>query len=422
MSRFSLLPLLALSLLLPTLGPTLAEAKGRAGQTGNLATRLRSLEAPDQQNEQLPLYDLNGQFVTQFGYERSRQGGTTNDTAYNRSALAARLIGPAGFSISTMLRLEPSPADAAGLVPRHTGYAETLTLRWTADPLRFFVGKINPRFGAAWSRAPGLYGADYAADYQLREKLGFGARIWMDEVLDLPDPIGYQSLQVELFQADTSFLSSSAFAPRWPLSIMETDPVTGTASTTIRQRWRATRLMGGADNRGGMGGFTASWVGTEHEVPGGQIAYNLGVSLRRPGQDAVLAARAATETGAVAGIEGSFPLGAEFRLTPSAEYARRTDSAGFSGRTAEWATAALALKRGALTLAYTWMQRRERDTSSGESGQGHQHTAGVSLDLGRATGLALLQNAAVSVDWRRRNELGERIQGFGTSFVVSVPF
>ena len=46
--------------------------------------------------------------------------------------------------------------------------------------------EINPRFGAAWSRAPGLYGADYAGDYQLREKLGAGARIWMDEVFDLP--------------------------------------------------------------------------------------------------------------------------------------------------------------------------------------------------------------------------------------------
>ncbi len=416
---------LALALLVPSLvsslAPSPATARSRPSP-GNLASRLRNLEAPDSQGEQPTAFSLDGQFVNQLSYERMRQGNHVTDLAYDRAAVSAKLQGPAGLSLSTTLRLEPGPSSPAGLVPRHTGYAETLILRWTQDPWRVFAGKINPRFGAAWSRAPGVFGADYASDYQLREKLGAGARIWVDDILDLPDPLGYQSLQFEVFQADTSFLSASAFAPRWSLATTEADPLGGTETTTIRQRWRASRQLGGADNRRGLGGMTVSWVGTEHEVPGGQIAYNAGVSLRRAGLDAQLAGRATNEVGSVAGIEGAFPLGADFRLVPALEYARRTGADGYQGRNADWWTAALTLKRGALSLAYAWMQRRETDAPVAEHAIGRQHTANATLDLGRATGLALLTNAAVSLDWRRRTELGERIQGFGTSFVVSLPF
>ncbi len=416
---------LALALLLASLAPALAPSQATARSRtapGNLASRLRNVAAPDQQGEQPPPFSLDGQLVNQFSYERMRQGNQFTDQAYGRAAVSARLQGPAGFSLSTTLRLEPGPTSPAGLVPSHTGYAETLILRWTQDPWRVFVGKINPRFGAAWSRAPGMFGADYAADYQLREKLGAGARLWMDEILDLPDSLGYQSLQFELFQADTSFLSAAAFTPRWTLSTTETDPVLGTGTTSIRQRWRASRLMGGADNRRGLGGATVSWVGTEHEVPGGQIAYNAGLSIRRAGLDAQLAGRAADEIGGVAGIEGAFPLPANLLLVPAVEYARRTGADGYQGRNADWWTAAMTLKRGALSLSYAWMQRRETDAPVGERAMGRQHTANATLDLGRATGLALLSNAAMSLDWRHRNELGERVQGFGTSFVVSLPF
>ncbi len=416
---------LALALLLASLAPALAPSPATARSRtppGNLASRLRNVETPDQQGEQPPLFNLDGQLVNQLSYERMRQGNHFTDQAYGRTAVSAKLQGPLGFSLSTTLRLDPGPTSPAGLVPSHTGYAETLILRWTQDPWRVFAGKINPRFGAAWSRAPGVFGADYAGDYQLREKLGAGARIWMDQILDLPDPLGNQSLQFEAFQADTSFLSASAFAPRWTLATTEADPLTDTSTTTIRQRWRASRLMGGADNRRGLGGMTVSWVGTEHEVPGGKIAYNAGVSVRRAGLDAQLAGRAANEIGSVAGIEGAFPLPAGMLLVPAVEYARRTGADGYQGRNADWWTAALTLKRGPISFAYAWMQRRETDAPVAERAMGRQHTANATLDLGRATGLALLSNAAISLDWRHRNELGERVQGFGTSFVVSLPF
>jgi hypothetical protein len=402
--------LLALLLLVPIL----AEARTRgAGSPGTIASRLRNLEAADVQGEEARDFALDGQFVTQLSVERLR--GT--ETAYARSALFARLNGPAGFSLASTLRLEPSGAVPAGLVPRHTGYAETLSLRWTQDPIRLFAGKIHPRFGAAWARAPGLYGADYAADYELREKLGFGARLWLDEVLGLPDPLGTWALQAEAFQADTSLLSASAFAPRWPLALTDEE-----GNTTIRQRWRARRLMGGPDNRGGLPGVALTMVAAEMEVPGGQAAWNAGLTLRRPGQDALLAGRGATETGAVAGAEASFRLPGEFRLTPAAEYARRTGNGGYAGRSADWVTAALTLRRGALSLGYAWMQRRERDAATAERAEGRQHTVNATLDLGRATGFALLEKAAVSVDWRRRHELGERSQGVGVSLLYAVSF
>jgi hypothetical protein len=189
-----------------------------------------------------------------------------------------------------------------------------------------------------------------------------------------------------------------------------------------RGAFDAAQRAGLLPTRRGLGGMTVSWVGTEHEVPGGKIAYNAGVSVRRAGLDAQLAGRAANEIGSVAGIEGAFPLPAGMLLVPAVEYARRTGADGYQGRNADWWTAALTLKRGPISFAYAWMQRRETDAPVAERAMGRQHTANATLDLGRATGLALLSNAAISLDWRHRNELGERVQGFGTSFVVSLPF
>lgn len=404
------LPLLAAALLAATLPAVpLADARTR---TGSFGQRLRSLEPRDEQSEKPPLFEWDGQFVSLLGLESTRQGGRTIDTLYNKSALGVRLALPEGFSVSSTLRLEPVPGNPdSQLLPRHAAWAETLTLRWTEDPIRLFAGKIHPRFGAAWSRAPGLYGADYAQDYELREKIGFGARLWVDEVLDLPDPLGYQSLQVEAFQADTTALSASAFNPRW------TD-----ASGTLRQRWRASRLLGGADNRGGLPGVTVSWVGTEVEIPGGQLGFNAGASFRQPGLDASLAGRAAQEVGTVAGAEAAFPLPGGVTLAPAAEVARRDANGGYANRRAEWLTAALTLRRGALSLSYVEMAKRERDGATGERGQGRQRTAGVALDLGRASGVALLQNTLLTLDWRRRVELGERTEGFGTTLVYSISF
>lgn len=39
------------------------------------------------------------------------------------------------------------------------------------------TGKLNPGFGIAWDKAPGIYGTDLAEDYEISERISvFGTR------------------------------------------------------------------------------------------------------------------------------------------------------------------------------------------------------------------------------------------------------
>ena len=77
-------------------------------------------------------------------------------------------------------------------------------------PVTVYGGKIHPRFGFAWDIAPGLYGTDFAEDYELVEQLGVGA-VWR-----LPVDYGRHDLSAEWFRSDTSVLTRSLFTRTLP--------------------------------------------------------------------------------------------------------------------------------------------------------------------------------------------------------------
>ena len=54
-------------------------------------------------------------------------------------------------------------------------FVQTLYVQVEHNQARFFAGKFNPNFGIAWDLTPGVYGPDVAKDYELTERLGFGA-------------------------------------------------------------------------------------------------------------------------------------------------------------------------------------------------------------------------------------------------------
>jgi hypothetical protein len=56
-------------------------------------------------------------------------------------------------------------------------FVETLFLRWEWDRFSLHAGKFNPAFGFAWGLAPGIYGVDFAEDYEITERIGFGGTI-----------------------------------------------------------------------------------------------------------------------------------------------------------------------------------------------------------------------------------------------------
>lgn len=192
------------------------------------------------------------------------------------------------------------------------------------DPVRLYGGKIHPRFGKAWDINAGLYGSDFAEEYELEEKLGIGLAI------DLNGPVfGRHTLAVETFVEDTSFLSNSIFArPR----ITDAD--------VIRPR-RLRRSDGGVGNTGTLfDNFTITLDGDKIAgLPG--FAYNFGFERRggsRVGGEP-------TERGFVAGFNWEVPLTSRITVTPLLEFAWQRNSGGVAGGT-KWLTAGLDVELG----------------------------------------------------------------------------
>ena len=192
------------------------------------------------------------------------------------------------------------------------------------DPVRIYGGKIHPRFGKAWDITPGLYGTDFAEDYELEEKLGIGI------AYDLRDPLlGRHSLAFETFVEDTSVLSNSLFSrPRI------------TDSDVIRPK-RLRRRDGGVGNTGALfDNFTVT-------LEGGKIAdlrgfsYNLGFERRRGSK----VGGESTERGFVAGFNWELLITSRITMTPLLEFAYQRNPGGVAG-SSKWVTASLGFELG----------------------------------------------------------------------------
>jgi len=87
-------------------------------------------------------------------------------------------------------------------------YAEELYLRHDFGPLAVIGGKFDPDFGVAWDAAPGIYGVDFAEDYELTERIGFG--------VEVPFALagGEHLFSASTYFADTTALSDSALFRR----------------------------------------------------------------------------------------------------------------------------------------------------------------------------------------------------------------
>jgi len=192
------------------------------------------------------------------------------------------------------------------------------------DPVRIYGGKIHPRFGKAWDVTPGLYGTDFAEDYELEEKLGLGI------AYDLRSPtFGRHSLTFETFIEDTSFLSNSVFSrPRI------------TDSDVIRPK-HLRRRDGGVGNTGQLfDNFTVTLDGSKiPELRG--FSYNLGFERRRGSK----VGGEPTEHGFVAGFEWEILLTSRITMTPQVEFAYQRNPGGVAGNT-KWMTASLGFELG----------------------------------------------------------------------------
>lgn len=188
---------------------------------------------------------------------------------------------------------DPDPGEDRFLGD-HGLYAETLLLYYEGRRFDLYGGKFNPPFGIAWDVAPGIYGDNFAEDYELTERIGFGGAVKFDD-----ERLGSHSLSLNAFFLDTSVLSGSLFTDRGELD----------------------RSDGGLSNTGGLSSFTAALTG---DVPGvAGLAYHAAASHQKGGRG-----DPKNETGLVAALIGDFALTSEVTLGPIVEYAHFFNAGG----------------------------------------------------------------------------------------------
>jgi hypothetical protein len=336
---------------------------------------------------------------------------------FTESLLATYLLLPYGFVANGVFRLEQAPRDPDGtgsFFKDQTAWVDELNLTWSTQSLDVFGGKIHPRFGSAWDRGPGLFGTDFGREYELTEKIGVGARVWLSDFFSLYRTIGTHNLQVEFFQADRSALSYGAFTRRWAVSRTAIDPETGeTIPVGSAFRWRNNRATGTPDNTDFAGGMVASLAGFGIPMPRGQAGYTLSYSQRQPGDDATLATRPATERAFTAGAFWTIPLPYRFTAAPFVEYARQyANAGGYGGNRSDWLTAGFDLRNTPWTVSYAFQQNGNKDPVEGNATR-VEHSASVTYDLYFLVPAPILRPLSVTLGWRSLREAGVTQQGVG---------
>jgi len=220
----------------------------------------------------------------------------------------------------------------------HGIYLQDLILRYegtlfsdapNALKFRIFGGKFGPNFGTAWDVAPGIYGADFAEDYEFVERLGFGGALILDHAA-----LGMHTLSASTFVLDRSILSGSA----------------------ITKRTRPVLADGGPGNTRGLQSFHVTLDG--EKLPGLKgLTYHVSFIHQgvRGGPD---------ERGLALALAYETELGG-FIIKPIVEYARIFDADGVDGQARSYLTTGVSIEKDSWELALSHTFRHTRTPMDG---------------------------------------------------------
>lgn len=243
-------------------------------------------------------------------------------------------------------------------------FIEEIKLNYQNGPWTAWAGKFNPGFGIAWDFGRGIWGEDFAEDYEITEKLGFGGGYTVED-----DNLGTHTFAVNTFFADTTFLSSSV----------------------ITKRDKLTENDGGTSNTEDFSSFVISLEG---ENLGGieNLYYKLGYRSQSAGDVNVGADR---ETGYVITLGHVFPITEDVEIDALAEYA---DISNFDTGTDDNRYTTLSIitrfaEGWNVTTAYT---ARDIDVSGGSDMNDHLLQISGGYDFGQGT--------TAEIGWRNSEE------------------
>lgn len=232
------------------------------------------------------------------------EGKTKN--LHGKAEEEANLFLTQNFGIKATLTLEQVVSqDRDSAFRDHALYLEQLFGFYKTSDFSFFAGKFNAPFGQAWDTAPGIYGQEFAGDYELTERVGFGASMNFGN-----DRIGHHTVTGTLFTADTSFLSTSLITkPRF-------------GAPGVDRVGRNRLAYGGQGNTGQLDNGTVTMKGFGIAGIEG-LSYNIGYEHLSPGD-----AGAKATDGVVAGLIYDHELSDRWAMKLGLEGVYQTHASG----------------------------------------------------------------------------------------------
>ena len=261
------------------------------------------------------------------------------------------------FTINGLFRLEQvRDQRSGGAFVDENLYVQRLFAVVNVPPLHLYGGKIHPRFGTAWYATPGIYGDDFADDYELQERLGFGMRADVEA-------FGHHRLTVEVFQADTTFLGRSPFGPQ-------------PGDANFKRQAQRSLADGGVSNTGALESLAVAF--SSRNIGGVRgLGANFGWARQKA---SVLDLR--DEYSWVAGLTGRIVLRQGVRLVPMVEYASVKGQAG-TDRNTDYLTLGATLRVGdAWAFGVHGSTRDVRDYATNDFRTDLLGGFGVAYDLG----------------------------------------
>ena len=272
-------------------------------------------------------------------YSSDAEGGRRWQAFFEHTEAELGLQLTRGLSLHSTVKLE-QVRDRGGdqFFEDQGAWIEQIFAVYRHEALDLFAGKLNPRFGIGWKFAPGVYGREFAEDYELTERIGIGAAY----TLDRPN-LGEHRLSVSTFFADNSVLSQSAF----------TKPKFGDPAAERINRNR--RSFGGPSNTEDFSSYAIALEGAAIPAVDG-FTYHLAYSDQKQGVDGV-----DRERGYLAAATYRIDIREGLAFYPLIEWARFNNFGGNPGETddATGETTNPKIDRTYLTLSGQFVYRPE---------------------------------------------------------------
>lgn len=316
--------------------------------------------------------NISGEAVFEIQLEHGADSDDRNNertNTFGRSEITSRLQLNENFSIDGLVLVEPvqdaTPGHGAFFNDEGV-FVEEIKLTYENGPWVAFAGKFDPVFGIAWDYGRGIWSEDFAADYELTEKVGFGGAYTFKTANG-----GDHTLAASTFFADTSFLSDS----------------------TITKRGRTRESDGGASNTEDLSSYVVTLDGA---TVGGieNLSYSLGFRHLAQGDADV---GGDDEQGVVANVNYVIPFSKSLQSDVLLEFVS-LDHVDGGNDDARYYTASVVNKicdDWNVTVGFT---KRNTDISGGPDANDHLLQVSGGYDFGN--GLTL------EAGWRNTEEAG----------------